>query len=137
MICLAPSAFISVDELRRLQLCQAPEPWPRLPRGAYPMVPVLIAGGASMNDFIILVFGLLMPLLVSGLKQESWPDWAKVLTSLLLSLVGGAITAAVNGEFALDRVAGSAGVIFTASTVFYKTYFQDTTFNKRLERKEM
>ena len=90
-----------------------------------------------MNDFFILVFGLLMPLIVSGLKQQNWPDWAKVLTSLLLSLVGGAITAAVNGEFALDRVAGSAGVIFTASTVFYKTYFQDTTFNKRLERKEM
>ncbi len=45
-----------------------------------------------MNDFMILVFSLLMPLMVSGLKQQNWPDWAKVLTSLLLSLVGGAIT---------------------------------------------
>lgn len=85
-----------------------------------------------MAVFLVLVFSLITPLVVSWIKQSGWPDWAKVLLTLGVSLVGGALTALATGELVPTNIAGTGGVIFTLAVTFYKTYFQATQFNQQL-----
>ena len=85
-----------------------------------------------MEAFLILAFSLLTPPIVSLIKNSKWPDWGKVLLTLGVSLLGGALTALVSGTFDLDNIAGTGGTIFTLAVTFYKTYFQATGLNQQL-----
>lgn len=85
-----------------------------------------------MAAFLVLVFSLITPVVVSWIKRSGWPDWAKVLLTLAVSLVGGALTALATGELVPSNIAGTGGVIFTLAVTFYKTYFQATQVNQQL-----
>jgi hypothetical protein len=87
----------------------------------------------SMKEFLNLALGLLMPMVVSWLKRNHWPDWAKVLLSLGIALLAGLITAGAEGNWNLSAIGANSGTVFALATVFYKTYFQDTSLNRRLE----
>lgn len=87
-----------------------------------------------MSEFLTLALSLLMPMIVSWLKRESWPEWAKVTLALALSILGGAVTAAVEGSIDLATVTTSSAIIFTSATVFFKAWFQHTTLNAQLEQ---
>jgi biotin transporter BioY len=87
-----------------------------------------------MLEFLTLACGLLMPFVVSWLKGRNWPDWAKVLLSLGLSIVGGALVAFVDGSLNLQTLAHSSTAIFTSATVFYKLWFETTSVNSHLEQ---
>lgn len=90
-----------------------------------------------------LLYGVLasvaVPFVVSYLKKQHWPDWAKVLLAVAISLVGGGLSAYVAGKFdgaLLDTgmsVIQAGGVVFMAAMVHFKTWFQplglDMLFN--------
>ncbi len=85
-----------------------------------------------MEAFLILAFSLLTPPIVSLIKNSKWPDWGKVLVTLGVSLLGGALTALAGGTLDLHNIAGTGGIIFTLAVTFYKTYFQATELNHQL-----
>lgn len=85
-----------------------------------------------MEAFLVLAFSLLTPPIVSLIKSSKWPDWGKVLLTLGVALLGGALTALASGTLDLDNIAGTGGIIFTLAVTFYKTYFQATELNQQL-----
>jgi hypothetical protein len=87
-----------------------------------------------MLEFLTLACGLLMPFLVSWLKGRNWPDWAKVLLSLGLSIGGGALVALADGSLDFQTLTRSSTAVFTSATVFYKLWFEKTTVNSQLEQ---
>jgi uncharacterized membrane protein YqaE (UPF0057 family) len=90
-----------------------------------------------MAEFLTLAFGLLVPPLVSFLKDCAMPDALKILLALLASILAGIIAAAVGGELDWRNVAGTSAVVFTIATTVFKTFFQDTLLNKNLEEKKV
>lgn len=87
-----------------------------------------------MRDLIPLLVSLLMPPLVSWLKDASWPDWAKVCLSVATSGVAAAIVSAIEGFINVHTIGTSTAMIFSGATIFYKTWFQSSQLNERLER---
>lgn len=87
-----------------------------------------------MEEFLLLGCSLIMPLIVSWLKDCDWPDWAKVLLSLGIAVLGGALTSLVEGTLDLRSMTNASAVIFTCATVFYKTWFAQTMLNSQLEQ---
>ncbi len=86
-----------------------------------------------MQAFLVLAASLLTPILVSWLKDHRWPDWAKVLLTLGISLGAGALIALAAGQLDLHNIAGTGGVVFTLAVTFYKAAFQNTELNQQLE----
>jgi hypothetical protein len=86
-----------------------------------------------MESFLVLAASLLTPILVSWLKDHRWPDWAKVLLTLGISLGAATLIALTEGKLDLHNVAGTGGVIFTLAVTFYKAAFQGTALNQQLE----
>ncbi len=86
-----------------------------------------------MEDFLVLAASLLTPILVSWLKDHRWPDWAKVLLTLGISLVAGVLIGLTDGKLDLRNIAGTGGVIFALAVTFYKAAFQGTDINRQLE----
>jgi hypothetical protein len=89
--------------------------------------------GEYMEGFLVLAASLLTPILVSWLKDHRWPDWAKVLLTLSISLGAGTLIALAEGKLDLHNIAGTGGIIFTLAVAFYKAAFQGTDFNRHLE----
>ena len=88
-----------------------------------------------MSEFVALACGLLMPFVISWLKDCNWPDWVKVLLSLGVSVLGGALAAAATGQLDLNTLTTNSGIVFTSATVFYKAWFANTSMNNRLEQR--
>ena len=95
----------------------------------------------SVREFLSLVLGLAfsvgMPALVAFLKNVTWPAWKKVGLSLLVSIALGALTVLVNGNIDLKNLTLSITAIFTAATVVYKAWFEQTRANGLLEEKKV
>ena len=90
-----------------------------------------------MAEFLTLAFGLLVPPLVSWLKDCQMPDALKILLSLLASILAGMVTAGVSGELDWRNVAGTSAVVFTVATTVFKTFFQDSVLDKNLSEKKV
>ena len=89
-----------------------------------------------MNELLIGVFSILMPLLISWLKRCDWPQEQKVLLTLAVCLVGGAVTAWADGSLDLSSTVVAFTAIFTGSQAFYKLWFEKTELNERLEQEQ-
>lgn len=91
------------------------------------------------NIIAALLVGVFMPPIISLYKNPAWPMWARVALALGVSLIVGAGTAVGDGTLDLhgldepEGLLGAAGAAFTAATVVYKTWFQSTALNERLE----
>lgn len=90
-----------------------------------------------MAEFMSLAVGLLVPIVVSWIKNQDWPNAAKVLLSLFIAALFGAMTTGV--ELYREGVPWSwevwgknLGLVFTSATVFYKSWFQGTNFDSDL-----
>jgi hypothetical protein len=95
-----------------------------------------------MNELADIVIGQLMPILISWLKSNKMPDAWKVVLSLAASIAVGAvktlIAAYLTGTpITLQSLLGSIGIIMTSATVAYKTWFEHTPLNERLEEKRV
>jgi hypothetical protein len=95
----------------------------------------------SLRDYAAWIVGALssggMLFLVSLIKQRTWADWQKTLLSLALALVFGLLTAFVNGDVDPANIGTATAAIFTAATIAFKTYFQDTPANASLEQRKV
>lgn len=87
-----------------------------------------------MLEFLTLACGLLMPFLVSWLKNCDWPDWIKVLLSLGMSIIAGGLITFLEGAFDIQTLTQATTAVFTSATVFYKMWFEKTKVNERLEQ---
>lgn len=87
-----------------------------------------------MQDLMALAVSLAVPPVVSWLKDGGWPDWAKVLLALSVSAVAAGALVAMHGSLNLRAVGTSTAIIFTGATFCYKTWFQRSRINARLER---
>lgn len=88
-----------------------------------------------MEVFANLAIGLLVPIVVSYLKDQGWPDALKLALSLGISILVGAATTWVAGQadgtpWTWQDFAANSGLVFTAATAFYKTIFQGVNFNR-------
>lgn len=85
-------------------------------------------------EALAIIVGLLMPLLVSWLKNSDWTTRQKFLFSVGISLVLGFATSFFAGDVALrwERVLVDTAFVFLAAQVFYKTWFEGTSLDKRL-----
>lgn len=89
-----------------------------------------------MSEFATIVLGVLMPPLISWLKNCEWHAGAKAALSLLVCMVAGALVAVMSEQVTDWRdIAGTAAVIFTIATTVYQTWFKSTDLNATLEEK--
>ena len=81
-----------------------------------------------------IVAGVLMPFIVSAIKGASWADASKVILSMAVSLILGAITAYIGGSVSwhIGAILANATAIFTEATLLYKIWFQGTKINATL-----
>ena len=84
------------------------------------------------------IIGVFMPLVVSLLKRATWPNWAKLALTGIVSLGVGALSAWVSGQVDIDsnpeRIFTSAAAAFTAATAIYKAWFVTTPANDTLTK---
>jgi hypothetical protein len=82
---------------------------------------------------VAVFLGLLAPVLISTLKQRTWPTWAKMLITLGVSF-GFAALAVFTTQQELATWADmlqATTLIFTVATVYYKTFFEGTWLNEK------
>ena len=86
------------------------------------------------------VIGIFLPLVISLIKQVSWPSWVTVLITVAVSLAGGVVTTATDGNINLDsdiiedpeQLLAAAAASFAAATVVYQSFFKGTSINDTL-----
>ena len=83
---------------------------------------------SGMEVVYQIFIGLVIPLVVSGLKQVYWPSSVKFSLVLLISLVCAAVVPIARlssrGSFDVDEFLQSMTVIFTTTQIFYRTAFK-------------
>jgi len=71
------------------------------------------------------ISAVVIPFAVTWLKSVTWPDWAKFVLAVVLSLVAGGLTAYVTGQIvATGSLIQTGSVIFTAAQVVYYAAFR-------------
>lgn len=89
---------------------------------------------AYLSYPLAVTLGLLAPFLISFLKDVCWPDSTKAILAFVVCVVFGAATAYVSGGTTFENATTSVGIVFTVANLFYKTYFEHTHTNARLEQ---
>lgn len=67
---------------------------------------------------------ILVPFIVSWLKQPSWPSWVRLAVAVLVSLIGGLLTVYIAGGLDGGSVIVAALAIFTASQAHFASWFR-------------
>ena len=82
----------------------------------------------GMEVFYQIVIGLIIPVVVSGLKQVHWPSSVKFGLVLAVSLACAAVIPLARlgsrGSFSIDEFLQALTVIFTTTQIFYRTAFK-------------
>ena len=80
------------------------------------------------------IIGIFMPIAVSLLKRATWPTWAKLAIAGGVSLAVGAVSTLVSTQVDVEpgSILTAAAAAFTAATVCYKLWFENTILNDRL-----
>lgn len=88
----------------------------------------------SNADAWAVIVGVVMPFIISTLKNAAWPKQAKFALALGLSLVGGGLTAYFGGQlvFSWERALVDAAIVFTAAQAFYKLWIEDSQVDRLL-----
>lgn len=79
---------------------------------------------------------VLVPFVVSWLKQPSWPSWLRLVVAVLVSLVGGLLTVYIAGGLDGGSIIVAALAIFTASQAHFASWFQGLGIEARLNPAE-
>jgi hypothetical protein len=80
------------------------------------------------------MIGVFMPVVVSLLKRATWPTWAKLGVAGGVSLAVGAVSTLVSTQVDVEpeSILTAAAAAFTASTLVYRLWFENTVLNDRL-----
>jgi cell division protein FtsL len=73
-----------------------------------------------------LIVGILMPLLVSVLKQAGLPRQVNLLIALAACAGAGVLTAYATGQLTGQAIIVSVAIIFSAAQVAYQAYWRDS-----------
>lgn len=78
--------------------------------------------------------GAVATIIISMLKDKSWPDWAKMLLTIVVSAALGLFATVITNEIGnWEQLLASSTLIFATSVTMYKMFFQRTGFNQRME----
>ncbi len=94
------------------------------------MDPIILSG----------ILGFFVVPVVSFLKRSTWPTWAKVGLSAVVSLVAALISLLQDGSLgdaSWKTIVANLGVVFAVAAAFYKLNFEDTALNAKLEAKKV
>lgn len=81
-----------------------------------------------------LLLSLVVPLLVSFLKDVQWSPNAKLLLTFAVSFVSAFVSLWLSGtQLDIKNVAQSAAVIFSTATAIYRFLLEHTRLNTKLE----
>lgn len=86
-------------------------------------------------ELVSAIVGYLAPALVSVVVRSNWASWVKGIVALVSSVVIGFVVALVSGELNGTGVATAIAVVFAASQVAYKTWWQPTGIGPAIEEK--
>jgi len=89
----------------------------------------------SAETLIPAILGLVAPYLISFLKNAKWSVREKVALALLVCAGFGTISVYVTGDLNPESWIKTIALVYTVSNTFYKTYFESTPANKKLEDK--
>lgn len=67
---------------------------------------------------------VLVPFVVSWLKQASWPPVLNLVAALVLSLIGGLLTEYIAGTLDGGSIIAAGLAVFVASQAHFATWFQ-------------
>lgn len=89
----------------------------------------------TTDALVALVVGSLLPMLVAVVVRSSWPAWVKGAVAVGSSLVAGTVTALATGELGTAKGwVQSIVIVFGASMVTYKAFWQPTGIGPAIER---
>lgn len=80
----------------------------------------------SQTDAQVLIgfiSSVVVPFIISYIKNPRWPDWVKLTVALIVCLGAGALTVYATGGLSTTHVVIALVSIFTAAQVNYKTWF--------------
>jgi hypothetical protein len=86
------------------------------------------------------LFAVIIPVIVSWLKNSQWERSSKVLLAAGISVIFGVISSIVAGAFhtsSIDAFAQTTITIFTLSQTFYAVWFRNTLFNNALTKMQV
>lgn len=92
------------------------------------------------GPLLSLIVGQFVPALISLVKDREWSDRQKMILTIVVSAIVGALTALaenavqVNTTMTADDWLKNMLAVFSSATAAYKLYFQNTDANKTLER---
>ena len=86
------------------------------------------------------LIGIFLPLIISLGKQVSWPRWANVGVAVVISIAGGVVTTATDGNINLDsdiiedpeQLLAAAAACFAAATVVYQSFLKGSGIDNSL-----
>ncbi len=81
------------------------------------------------------VAAVLLPVIVSYLKQCSWADKTKTFVSVGVATALGTLTVYATNQLDLKNWIGTISAIYAAATIVYQTWFKHLAFNEWLENK--
>lgn len=89
-------------------------------------------------DIISVLVGLIVPAIVSYLKNPNWSRQLKQGIAIAVSVVVTLASLLVTGELVFDgnflaNLGASLSVVIATSTVFYNLWFKNTVTNNKLE----
>ena len=82
---------------------------------------------------VAVAVGIVIPFLVSFLKDVTWSAKSKQALSLVISLAAAGAIAVFDGGVTATTLVANLGVIFTTAQAFYIQYFESTKVNMKLE----
>lgn len=89
-----------------------------------------------MSVTFAVIAGLIVPFVVSFLKNKTWSTQVKQLIAIAVSLVVGVGITFIDNGVSVDGwqdILANFGVVFTVANVWYGQYFGNTVVNAKLE----
>lgn len=84
-----------------------------------------------------LLLGTFLPLLVAVIQQRKWPDWVRVLVTVVISIIVGIGNVAVQGQLEFDNSAWVKNVLLVllAAVAAFKGIWQPSRVTDKIEAK--
>ena len=86
------------------------------------------------SQAVSVLVGIVLPFLISWLKQSDWDHKGKFLVAVVVSVIAGFATswAAGNLIWAWEKALIDAAIVISVSQGFYKLILEDRDWDKRL-----
>jgi hypothetical protein len=90
------------------------------------------------NPILVLIFGIVAPLVVALLKRPDWPQWGSRIVALVVALIFGVVSVAVDAATSGDKVTAQLifahfAVIATLAEALYGFLLNGSGLNTKLE----